>query len=306
MSFSADGGRVVSGSWDKTVRVWDAVSGECVLGPLEGHTDEVSSVSISADGRRVVSGSWDKTVRVWDAVSGECVLGPLEGHTDEVTLVSFSAGGRRVVSGSRDDTVHACGMPCRGNACWGRWRGTRLVSSVSISLLTAGVWCPGRMARRCACAGCRVGGMRVGAAGGAHGWVNSVSISADGRRVVSGSDDKTVRVWDAVSGECVLGPLEGHTNWVSSVSFSADGRRVVSGSWTGRCACGMPCRGNACWGRWRGTREGDSVSFSADGRACGVRVVGQDGARVGCRVGGMRVGAAGGAHGLGDFGVVFC
>ena len=64
------------------MRVWDAVSGECVLGPLEGHTDGVSSVSFSADGRRVVSGSWDKTVRVWDAVSGECVLGPLEGHTE--------------------------------------------------------------------------------------------------------------------------------------------------------------------------------------------------------------------------------
>ena len=86
-------------------------------------------------------------------------------------------------------------------------------------------------------------------------WVTSVSISADGRRVVSGSDDNTVRVWDAVSGECVLGPLEGHTGEVvTSVSFSADGRRVVSGSGTRRCACGMPCRGNACWGRWRGTR----------------------------------------------------
>ena len=81
VSFSADGRRVVSGSRsDKTVRVWDAVSGECVLGPLEGHTDLVTSVSFSADGRRVVSGSWDNTVRVWDAVSGECVLGPLEGH----------------------------------------------------------------------------------------------------------------------------------------------------------------------------------------------------------------------------------
>ena len=94
--------------------------------------------------------------------------------------------------------------------------------------------------------------------------MSSVSFSADGRRVVSGSWDKTVRVWDAVSGECVLGPLEGHTERVRSVSFSADGRRVVSGS----------------------SR--------------------QDGARVGCRVGGMRVGAAGGAHGRGDFGVVFC
>ena len=53
--------------------MWDAVSGECVLGPLEGHTDEVSSVSFSGDGSRIASGSNDKTVRVWDAVSGECV-----------------------------------------------------------------------------------------------------------------------------------------------------------------------------------------------------------------------------------------
>ena len=46
VSFSGDGKRIVSGSYDRTVRVWDAVSGECVLGPLEGHTDggEVSVV----------------------------------------------------------------------------------------------------------------------------------------------------------------------------------------------------------------------------------------------------------------------
>ena len=55
------------------MRVWDAVSGECVLGPLEGHTSSVSSVSFSGDGSRIVSGSDDKTVRVWDAVAGECV-----------------------------------------------------------------------------------------------------------------------------------------------------------------------------------------------------------------------------------------
>ena len=65
---------------------------------------------------------------------------------------------------------------------------------------------------------------------GHTGWVSSVSLSADGSRIVSGSRDRTVRVWNAESGECVLGPLEGHTNHVNSVSFSGDGSRIVSGS----------------------------------------------------------------------------
>ena len=73
VSFSGDGKLIVSGSHDGTVRVWNAVSGECVLGPLEGHTGWVTSVSFSGDGKLIVSGSDDGTVRVWNAVSGECV-----------------------------------------------------------------------------------------------------------------------------------------------------------------------------------------------------------------------------------------
>ena len=105
VSFSGDGRLIVSGSWDKTVRVWNAVSGECVLRPLQGHTNWVNSVSFSGDGKLIVSGSDDSTVRVWNAVSGECVLGPLQGHTHWVYSVSFSGDGKLIVSGSRDKTV---------------------------------------------------------------------------------------------------------------------------------------------------------------------------------------------------------
>ena len=63
-SFSPDGTKVVSGSEDKTVRILDAVTGECEQ-TLEGHSDGVTSASFSPDGLKVVSASTDKTVRVW-------------------------------------------------------------------------------------------------------------------------------------------------------------------------------------------------------------------------------------------------
>jgi WD40 repeat protein len=103
VAFSSDGSRIVSGSKDCTVRIWDAVS-DMVLYTLEGHTDWVRSVAFSSEGLHIVSGSDDRTVRIWDAISG-VVQHTLKGHTDWVRSVAFSSNGSRIVSGSRDCTV---------------------------------------------------------------------------------------------------------------------------------------------------------------------------------------------------------
>jgi WD40 repeat protein len=70
VAYSPDGTHIVSGSHDKTIRVWNATTGQSVAGPFQGHTSSVSSVAYSPDGTHIVSGSRDNTIRVWNASTG--------------------------------------------------------------------------------------------------------------------------------------------------------------------------------------------------------------------------------------------
>ncbi|KIN95619.1 hypothetical protein M404DRAFT_80882, partial [Pisolithus tinctorius Marx 270] len=107
VAFSLDGKRIVSGSADRTVRLWGAETGVQIGSHLEGHTDAVFSVAFSPDGKRIViaSGSEDKTVGVWDAETGVQIGSHLEGHTDGILSVAFSPDGKRIVSASLGKTM---------------------------------------------------------------------------------------------------------------------------------------------------------------------------------------------------------
>ncbi|KAJ6528815.1 WD40-repeat-containing domain protein, partial [Mycena capillaripes] len=105
VAISRNGKRIVSGSNDSTVCIWDAETGAALSEPLKGHTSSVHSVAFSPDGKRIVSGSNDRTVRIWDAKTGAILSEPLEGHTNAVESVVLSPNGNRIVSGSYDSTV---------------------------------------------------------------------------------------------------------------------------------------------------------------------------------------------------------
>lgn len=105
MLFSPDETRVVSGSNDKTIQLWEEAFGQPAGERLLGHTDAVRTVSFFLVWICIVTGSSNKTAHLWHAATRKPVCEPLEGYTDLVRSVSFSLDGIHIVTGSRDGTA---------------------------------------------------------------------------------------------------------------------------------------------------------------------------------------------------------
>jgi len=113
VAFRPDGKTILTGSRDKTARLWDAATGK-PIGPPIAHQGSVSAVAFSPDGKAVLTGSGDNTARLWDAATGK-PIGPPLAHQDAVWAVAFSPDGRSVLTGSIDKTARlwdaATGQP---------------------------------------------------------------------------------------------------------------------------------------------------------------------------------------------------
>ena len=258
---SLSDGRLVSGSYDNTLRVWDAATEQC-LQILKGHTAGITCLAVLPEGQ-VVSGSRDSSLRIWNAETGEC-LQTLTGHTASITCLAVLPEGR-VVSGSHDNTLrvwnaasgqclqilegHKNSVSClavlpEGQIVSGSWDLTLMVwdTTAGQCLRTlvghkSGVTCVSVLSEGQVVSGSHDNTLRVWDAAtgeclqtlrGHGGVVNCMTVLSNGQ-VVSGSDDQTLRIWNTISGKCVH-ILEGHRNPVKCLDVLLDGR-VVSAAW---------------------------------------------------------------------------
>ncbi|GHO82248.1 Hsp70 family protein [Dictyobacter formicarum] len=189
VAISPDGETLVSGSLDKTIKVWNLATGQ-LLHILTGHTGIVSSAAISPDGETLVSGC-DEMIKVWRLATGQ-LLHILTGHTRGVSGVAISPDGETLVSGSDDKTIKVWNL-ATGQQLRTLTGHTRGVYSIAISpdgeTLVSGsddetikVW---DLAT----------GQQLRTLTGHTDVVYSVAISPDGEALVSGSLDKTIKIW---------------------------------------------------------------------------------------------------------------
>jgi len=261
VTFSPDGTKVLTGSNDKTARLWDAASG-AEIRTFIGHTSSVESVAFSPDGTRVLSGSVDGSARLWDAATGVQIR-TFTGHTDYVRSVAFSPDGTKVLTGAgyADSTARlwdaATGAHIRTFSGH-----TDSVPSVAFSpdgaqVLTCGGW--DKTARLWNAWTAE----QIRTFTGHTGWVGSVAFSPDGTKVLTGGDN-TARLWDAGTGAQIR-TFSGHTDRVWSVAFSPDGSQVLTGSWDNTAKLWDAATG-ACIRTFTGhTHRVWSVAFSPDG-----------------------------------------
>lgn len=241
IALSPDGKYLVTGGYDRTIRLWDIMSGREVR-KFSGHQSAVNSVTFSKDGKFIVSGSSDETVRIWDVSNGkEFKIFKLERIdkdlwmrqqyvSPEVRSVAISPDGKVVAAIYRElidlrliDVSTGRLLKIAGHTN----RALSLAFSPNGSFLLAGgnnkdmrlyEVSSGKSIRR-------FGGLIQG-----H-WdsIRSVAFSPDGKYALSGSDDETMRLWDISTGD-IIRKFKGHKDSVTSVAFSPDGKYILSGS----------------------------------------------------------------------------
>jgi WD40 repeat protein/serine/threonine protein kinase len=244
-AFSSDGNRIVTASYDKTVKVWDTAS-QKLLVVFEGHTSELLKADFSPDGRRVVSVDSRGESRVWDLGTGQEVFrqaftsdrflksaesknglrgiflenaaglssNPFSPSANEPKVVVNSDQGllvRRGVDG-RDSFLLKGGQ----HVAWPVIDPSGdLVAAMTDALDVIKVW------------NLNTGELNYTLKG--HKRVAFwAEFSPDGKRMVTGSTDKTAIVWDASDGAMLFPPLSGHKNFVTVARFSPDGERIAT------------------------------------------------------------------------------
>ncbi|MDZ8226351.1 caspase family protein [Nostoc sp. ChiVER01] len=260
VAFSPDGKMIASGSWDKTVKLWDAATGKEII-TLKGHSSKIQGVAFSPDSKTIASAGAENTVKLWDVATGKEII-TFNGHSNQVNSVAFSPDGKTIASASSDTTVKL----------WNAATGTEITTLNGHSSTIRGVaFSPDGKTIASASSDTTVKlwntdtGTEITTLNGHSDFVRGVAFSPDGKTIASASADATVKLWDASTGKEII-TLSGHSGEVWSVVFSPDGKTIASGSTDTTVKLWNAATGKEITTFNGHSNQVNSVAFSPDGK----------------------------------------
>lgn len=226
--YSPDGSTFASGSWDNTVKLWEAKTGK-LIHTFTGHSDSINVIAYSPDGKIIASASDDKTIKLWNVKTGG-LEHTLTGHSRSVKIMAYSPNGKTLSSASSswsDDhsvklwntetgdlkytlTGHSDGI----NAIAYSPDGKTLASASDDK--TVKLW------------NVTTGELKHALTGHSSS-VENVAYSPDGIILASASRDNTIKLWNTTTGEEKV-TLAGHSSSVNTIVYSPDGKSLASAS----------------------------------------------------------------------------
>ncbi|RPI98380.1 MAG: WD40 repeat domain-containing protein, partial [Chloroflexi bacterium] len=251
VTFSPDGRLLASNGLDRTIILWDVETGE-LLRRLEGHGDWVNRTAFTPDGKTLLStsgnffvtvipvpglSSADASVRAWDVETGEEIglfdAGD-EGHQGPVMSLAISADGHYAATGDANGVIIlweiSTGDLMRRMESPGDWVNA-LAFTPDGSLLVSGLGKPSTGGSAPTSTFAAIWdvqtGERVRNLVGHTNVVSAIAVSRDGRSILTGSADSSVRLWDLASGR-ELQRFIGHAEWVMGAALSPDGQWAVT------------------------------------------------------------------------------
>ncbi|XP_009989269.1 PREDICTED: dynein assembly factor with WDR repeat domains 1 [Tauraco erythrolophus] len=266
VAFNKSGSRFITGSYDRTFKVWDTASGK-ELRTLEGHRNVVYAIAFNNPyGDKIATGSFDKTCKLWSVETGKCYH-TFRGHNAEIVCLSFNLRSTLVATGSMDTTAKL----------WDIEKGEEIVTLsghsaeiIALSFNTTGdrivtgsfdhtvrVWDVGtdrlqwsmfyvdicihilevfqqKPLKRSARVYNEETKKCIAKLEGHGGEISKVCFNPKGNHVLTASSDKTARLWNADTGQG-LQILEGHTDEIFSCAFNYKGNIIITASKDNTC-----------------------------------------------------------------------
>ena len=265
ITVNSEGNRLISGSYDKTLRVWDIENDECLY-KLEGHKGAIKTVALCSDCDIVVSGSDDGTVKLWNYERGKFIRDFI-GHGGSVRTVAISRDGEIVLSGSSDYTVRVWNVKERDSIYKFDKHGSN-VTTVSMyenkNIVVSGdesgivhVWNykEKKSIQQFECGDQPQNGRIIGA-----------YIIRDGMYMISGTSKGCIQIWEVNSGRLVKEVSHKITGSLSCMSVSPDEKYIALGSYHWNSYL-VDIENNLCKQRFeRHTDRISAVSYCKDGK----------------------------------------